>query len=151
MSRSTRVLAGVGILLLGAQLVRPAADNPPVADDVAAPPPVDGILRRACYDCHSNETSWPWYASMAPLSWLVAHDVREGREEVNFSTWNAYDARARRKKLAKSAAEVSEGKMPPWYYLLVHPEARLGEAERTALRAWTAAASPADAGTAAPR
>lgn len=149
MRRATRVLAGVAVVVLGAQLFRPTATNPPVASDVGAPAAVAGVLRRACYDCHSNETRWPWYAAVAPVSWLVAHDVSEGREELNFSTWNAYDARVRRKKLAKSVAEVDEGEMPPWYYVAMHPEARLDDAERAALRLWMAEAAPADGGAAA--
>jgi heme-binding protein len=128
-----RVL-GVGLLV--AQAFRIDRTNPPVVSDVAAPPEVAALLRRACYDCHSNETAWPWYAQVAPVSWLLAHDVGEGREEVNFSTWTAYDRAKKRKRLTQSAEEVGEGKMPPWYYLPMHSRARLTPGEQDALRRW---------------
>ena len=115
-----------------------ARSNPPVTGDIGAPPEVAAVLRRACYDCHSHETVWPWYSRVAPISWLVAHDVREGREELNFSAWDRYDPAKRRKKLAKTVEEVDEEEMPPWYYALVHPDARLSAAERELVRAWAA-------------
>jgi hypothetical protein len=78
------------------------------------------LVRRACYDCHSNETHWPWYSYVAPISWLVEHDVHEGREHLNFSEWN------RKQKHADEAAhEVEEGEMPLQIYTLLHPGARL--------------------------
>jgi hypothetical protein len=141
-------------LLIAAQLIRIERTNPrvgpPVGRELVAPAEVHALLRRACYDCHSNETRWPWYARVAPASWLVAHDVDEGREELNFSTWEAYPPARRRKLLRETAEEVAEGKMPPWYYVLLHDEARLGPAERDALRAWTAAELARAAAPAAP-
>lgn len=125
------------VAVVVAQVVRINTVNPPVEEDVAAPQPVDAILRRACYDCHSNQTVWPWYSQIAPVSWLLANDVEEGRRELNFSSWNTYDAKKRAKKLAETAKEVGEGEMPPWYYVLVHSDAKLADTEREALRAWT--------------
>ena len=127
------------VALLVAQLFRIDKTNPPVQSDIGAPPPVAAILRRACYDCHSNQTVWPWYSNIAPVSWFVKSDVSEGREELNFSTWGSYSAKRRAKKLAKIAKEVNEAEMPPWYFLPMHPEARLAESDRVALRAWVAA------------
>jgi hypothetical protein len=142
-SRAARI-AGIALVvgLAGAQLVRPLRDNPPVTGDVAAPPDVDALLRRACYDCHSHETVWPWYASVAPFSWLVAHDVAEGREKLDFSIWTSYGPGKRTKKLRESAKEIAEGEMPPWQYRLVHAEARFSEVERAQLLAWLAAPVP---------
>jgi cytochrome c551/c552 len=137
------VLLGFVVVVVGAQLVPVARTNPPVTGDVAAPPEVAALLRRACYDCHSNETVWPWYSRVAPVAWLVSHDVSEGREELNFSAWGDYPAKRRAKKLKESREEVEDGEMPPWYYLLMHPEARLDDAERARLLAWTAEAAPA--------
>jgi hypothetical protein len=140
MRRAVRVgLTALVIVFVAAQAVRIERSNPPVESDVAAPPEVEGLLRRACYDCHSHETVWPWYSQVAPVSWLVGHDVDEGREELNFSTWAAYGPRRKAKKLRETIEEVDEGHMPPWYYLLMHGEARLTPADRGALRAWTAA------------
>jgi hypothetical protein len=112
--------------------------NPPVTAEAPASPEVRAILRRACYDCHSNETVWPWYSKVAPVSWLVARDVREGRAELNFSTWDQYDTRQQVKKMGESFEEVSEGEMPPWFYLPVHRDAVLSTADRAALRTWAA-------------
>ena len=125
------------VALVGAQAVRINTVNPPVEGDVAAPPPVDTILRRACYDCHSNQTVWPWYSQIAPLSWLLANDVKEGRRELNFSKWSTYDAKKRAKKLTEIAKEVGEGEMPPWYYVLVHSDAKLAGTDRDTVRVWT--------------
>jgi hypothetical protein len=83
---------------------------------------------RACYTCHSNETVWPWYTSVAPLSWLTQWDVDTGRRKLNFSEWD------RPQRDAHEAAEtVREGEMPPWYFAAGRPEARLTPAERGAL------------------
>jgi hypothetical protein len=133
-------IAGGAVALLVAlgaiQLVPVDTSNPPVTADVPASPAVKGILRRACYDCHSNETQWPWYGRIAPVSWLLARDVREGRAELNFSTWNQYSTQQRVKKLKESWEEVAEGEMPPWFYLPVHRDARLSADDRTLLRQW---------------
>ena len=128
---------GLAALVI-AQAFRIDTTNPPLQQDVAAPHEVDLLLRRACYDCHSNETVWPWYSDVAPLSWFLARDVREGRRELNFSTWNAYDAKKKAKKLKESAEEVAEGEMPPWFYVAAHRHAALSPADVERLRAWTA-------------
>ncbi len=125
-------VAALGLL----QLIPVDRTNPPVEREIAAALPLKSILKRACYDCHSNETVWPWYSRVAPVSWLVAWDVKEGREELNFSTWNRYDAEQRGKKLRESWEEVEEGEMPPWFYVALHPEARLSDRDRQILRAW---------------
>lgn len=124
--------------LVVAQVVRIDRTNPAVEQDIGAPPQIDVVLRRACYDCHSNETVWPWYSNVAPVSWLLARDVREGRRELNFSTWNAYDAKKKAKKLKESADEAAEGEMPPWFYVAAHRDAALSEIDVARLRAWTA-------------
>lgn len=96
---------------------------------------------RACFDCHSNETVWPWYSYIAPVSWLVQRDVDEGREELNFSEWNRPQEEAE-----ESAETVREGSMPPRTYLLTHPEARLTDTELAALADGLAATLGEDAG-----
>src|SRR5262249_61506131 len=101
------------------------ATNSAIKAERAAPAETAPLLRRACYDCHSRETAWPWYSRVAPVSWLVVHDVEEGRRELDFSAWDAYDAAQRAKKLRESADEIAEGEMPPWHYRLVHAAARL--------------------------
>jgi hypothetical protein len=138
----------------GVQLVPVERGNPPVDEGarLSAPLEVAAVLRRACFDCHSHETIWPWYAHVAPVSWLVARDVEEGREELNFSTWNGLAADRRASKLHEVVEKVQQGEMPPAIYLPLHPEARLGEAERALLVGWAegAAAAAGIPGSAAP-
>ena len=79
------------VILTGIQFIPVERSNPPARSAVAAPSEVQALLRRACFDCHSNETVWPWYSHIAPVSLLIAGDVRRGRKEVNFSAWEKYD------------------------------------------------------------
>ncbi|MET0153110.1 MAG: heme-binding domain-containing protein [Candidatus Binatia bacterium] len=137
-----RTLLGLGVLFGLVQLVPVDRTNPAVESDVAAPGTANGVLRRACYDCHSNETFWPWYSQVAPVSWLLASDVREGRRELNFSLWNTYDPKRRAKKLKETVQEVRDGDMPPWYYVIMHSEAKLSGADRAAIERWVAEAMP---------
>lgn len=127
------VKLGLATLLGGLLLIQVVPygrdhDNPPV---VAEPswdsPQTRELTVRACFDCHSNETVWPWYSNVAPVSWLVQRDVDEGREELNYSEWNSSQ------EGEESAETVREGSMPPNSYLLTHPEARLTNAELTTL------------------
>ncbi len=131
------ILAVVGTAVL-IQFVPVSRSNPPVETEVAAAPDVRAILRRACYDCHSHETAWPWYSAMAPVSWVVAHDVGEGRGELNFSTWNRVPAARRAGKAGKICEVLAERDMPPWYYPVAHPGARLSAEDRAKLGAWAA-------------
>jgi heme-binding protein len=122
-------LAGGGFLaLLAMQLVPYGRShvNPPITGEPAWDSPETRTLaKRACFDCHSNETEWPAYSHVAPVSWLVQHDVDEGREVLNFSEWQRPQ-----KEASESAEEVTEGEMPPIMYRLVHSHARLTGAER---------------------
>ena len=103
--------------------------NPPVTQSVRWDSPrTEELARRACYDCHSNETKWPWYAHVAPVSWLVAHDVHEAREHLNFSEWDKEQRDA-----DEATHEVEEGEMPLAIYTLLHPEARLGDSAKAQL------------------
>jgi hypothetical protein len=139
----------IGILavaFVAIQLLPVDRTNPPVESEVPAPPEVRAVLKRACYDCHSNETVWPWYARVAPVSFLLAQDVSEGREALNFSTWNRLDTKQRVKAMQESWEEVQEGEMPPWFYLPPHPDARLSAADRALLRTWARSAGPAPRG-----
>lgn len=120
-----RSVAIIFILVLVMQVVPVTRENPPVTGALTAPPPVAATLRRACYDCHSNETVWPWYSRVAPASWLVVHDVNEGREHVNFSTWTSLTPDEQRRRFEEIAEEVDRGAMPPGIYTPLHPEARL--------------------------
>ena len=128
-------LGGLAAGLLMSQLIPVNRENPPVEDEVPVSTELAAVLRRSCYDCHSNETVWPWYSRVAPVSWLLAHDVREGREYVNYSTWNRLSKAQQAEAIHESWEHVEEGDMPPWYYLPIHPEARLSPADRDLLKA----------------
>jgi hypothetical protein len=128
--------AGILVVLAALQLVPATRTNPLVVADVAAPAEVKAILRGACYDCHSNETRWPWYSKVAPLSWWITHHIEEGREDLNFSEWPAYDFEAQDLAFEDIRKQVSRGKMPLRSYRLMHPGARLTEAERKAILRW---------------
>jgi len=139
----TAILAALGLLLVvavGIQFVPVDRSNPPVTMVVDAPPEVLAILKRSCFDCHSNETVWPWYSRVAPMSWRIAEHVEHGREHVNFSTWDEYDAEDKAEILEESWEEVEEGKMPLPNYLRLHSEARLSDADRAVLQAWAESA-----------
>jgi heme-binding protein len=123
-------------LLVLAQFIPVARTNPPATKELTAPFEVDGILQRACYDCHSNETRWPWYAYVAPTSWLVTWDVREGRKHLNFSTWGDYAPSRQRKKLKELVEMIEKDEMPLWYYRPFHRDAQLSREERDRLIAW---------------
>jgi len=130
------VVLGAAVAFVVIQFVPVDRSNPPVTAEVPASPEARAVLRRACYDCHSHETVWPWYSMVAPVSWLLARDVREGRDELNFSTWDRYTAQEQVKNLKKSWEETSEGEMPLWFYLPVHRDAVLSAEDKAILRKW---------------
>jgi heme-binding protein len=104
--------------------------NPPVtAEPNWDSPRTRALAARACFDCHSNLTTWPWYSNVAPMSWLVQRDVDSGRDALNFSEWN----RQQDVELDELAEQIRSGSMPPWYYVLRHSDAKLSQAEKDAL------------------
>jgi hypothetical protein len=94
------------------------------------------ILMRACGNCHSNHTDWPWYSHVAPVSWWIARHVSEGREKLDFSAWETYSTRQKRDKSESVCGLISTGRMPPRMYSVMHPEARLSEKDKNAVCAW---------------
>jgi hypothetical protein len=130
MSRRLKLAVVVFVVFAAAQLIRPERANP--ATDVSrtiqaysgTSSGLVAVLDRSCSDCHSNRTMWPWYTQIAPVSWLMAYGVAEGRKAVNFSEWAAYPPEQQRKLLVDACQDASEGKMPGPYTLL-HPETRL--------------------------
>ncbi|HEY4086583.1 MAG TPA: heme-binding domain-containing protein [Bryobacteraceae bacterium] len=123
----------IGLILTGAvlQLVPFGHEhsNPTVIQEPKwDSPQTRDLVKRACYNCHSNETTWPWYSSIAPVSWLTQRDVNQGRAHLNFSEWN--DPMNQPDDVVQ---QVAGGNMPPWFYLPMHPEAKLTKDERAAL------------------
>jgi hypothetical protein len=129
---AARVGIGAVVVLLALQLIPYGRDhsNPPVTAGAPWPDPDSRrIAVAACYDCHSNETDWPFYSSVAPASWLVTKDVDAGRHELNFSEWD------RHQDAGDAADALADGSMPPGRYTALHRDARLSAVERDALLA----------------
>lgn len=123
---------GALALLIGIQFVPYGKNhtNPPIISEPQWDSPrTKELFNNACANCHSHQTTYPWYSNVAPVSWLLARDVTEGREHFNVSAWGA-----QKKNKGKDAAkEVREGEMPPWFYLPTHPEAKLSDTEKQEL------------------
>ncbi len=148
MSKTLRIvlLALLGIFVI-IQFFQIDKENPPVVAEqnfvniVSPPEDITKLLKDACYDCHSHETKYPWYTSVAPVSWWIAGHIEEGREHFNLSEWGTYDAEKKAHKAEEAAEEVEEGHMPISTYPPLHPEARLSDAQRERLASWFTALS----------
>lgn len=142
----------LAVAFIGAQFIQPERTNPPADpsasfEAVAKPPhAAAAVIGRACRDCHSNQTVWPWYSRISPVSWMVAGDVQKGRAKLNFSQWNIYSPEMTRIKLGEICEEMKEGKMPPPYYTPMHPESKLSPAEVAAVCSVPAAQLQAETG-----
>ena len=142
-----RIVLGLIVLFALSQFLRPSRVNPPVVAahtieaNLAVPPDVAATLQRSCNDCHSHQSVWPWYSNVAPVSWLLAYDVRHGRAALNLSEWSAYPASEQKDLLTEICVEVSDSDMPGIPYVWVHPQTKLSDAEMKSVCRWTAAAS----------
>jgi hypothetical protein len=138
-----RVLFILTAVFIGIQFVRPPRVNPLVVEsqtlyaNAQVPADVHAILDRSCSDCHSNKTVWPWYSQIAPVSWLLADDVKKGRKEMNLSEWGTYKPKRKTRKLGEVCDQVKDKEMPLTEYTLLHPSAKLSDADRARLCAWT--------------
>lgn len=129
-----KIIIALIIIVVGMQLIPVKRINPAVESDFDGPAEVKAILHRSCYDCHSHETEWPWYSHLAPVSWLVAHDVKDGREHLNFSNWEPLkDIVWIRAQIYNMAAS---GQMPPKPYLTIHSDAKVTDEELVVLKKW---------------
>lgn len=155
MSATSKILLGLLIIFIAIQFIKPTRNiNPPtqqgsIISYVNVPEDVHSILKRACYDCHSNNTKYPWYADIQPVAWYLAHHVNEGKEKLNFDEFASYSAKKQDHKLEEVVETVEEGEMPISSYTFIHKEAKLSEQEKAQLIDWAkkARASLAIAGT----
>jgi len=139
--RTLLINAGISLVVLAAiQPIPVRPGNAPVVREPAWDSPETRQLTvQACYDCHSTETHWPWYSYVAPISWITSYDVIEGREALNFSDWDYTPEAESNEPFApktlpeRIADEINSGRMPPGTYRLMHPEARLSDAQKQAL------------------
>lgn len=138
----SNILIGILVLLVLMQFFRIDKTNPSVdpskefATLVNPPEDVKLILQESCYDCHSNATTYPWYADVAPASWFLKSHIDEGRSHLNFSEWGDYTATKANHKLDESIEMVEEGEMPMTSYTLLHPEGKLTKEEKEKLLSW---------------
>ncbi|MEI3802576.1 Haem-binding domain-containing protein [Chitinophaga ginsengisegetis] len=100
------------------------------------PANVQTILKQACYDCHSNNTRYPWYAGIQPVGWLMAAHIREGKKELNFDEYGAYSSKRQRNKMKRMKEQVTAGKMPLSSYTLIHADARLTTGQKELIANW---------------
>ncbi len=128
-------IGGTLLLLQFIQIKIPPAPKSMPQDQVSAPKEVISILKKACYDCHSNQTVMPWYGDISPISIMVHSNIKNGRNWLNFSIFNRYDEK-KKDKLYKGIVKSTAMKMPPAEYLLLHKDARLSPKERKVLQDW---------------
>jgi hypothetical protein len=131
-----KILIAIAIIVVGIQFIPVERTNPPVTKEINVPVNVLSILKTSCYDCHSNETTWPWYSYIAPVSFIIAGDVNDGRKHLNFSEWDRYDEKKQSKKLEHIADAVEEGEMPLPKYILMHKEAELDQSKIKIIKNW---------------
>jgi hypothetical protein len=142
--RVKRIIFGMIAILILIQIIRPSRTNPPVVasrsleSHVEVPADVQAVLKRSCYDCHSNSTVWPWYSNVAPVSWYVARDVNVARGHVNFQNWEAQiNEQEGKEHLGLICKLVREGKMPPADYRFIHEGTNVSPQETSAVCAWS--------------
>jgi hypothetical protein len=133
-------LAAMAVVFALLQLANPAHTNPPVKTDFLAalnpPPNITGMFRSACYDCHSDETRWPWYSHIMPMSWQIVQDVNVGRDNLNLSEWPADNPKKAWKRMEDMSEEIDGADMPLKKYTLIHADARLTAEQRSELTGW---------------
>ncbi len=142
MLKKVMVVLFIGFVLI--QFYPVSRTNPPVISELPGDSAAKDLFKRACYDCHSHETVWPWYSYVAPVSWLVTDDVSHAREHLNFSSWGEYNVKQQKHKLEEIIEEVEEGNMPLWFYLPLHAHAKIQEEDVATLRAWAKGLSVVD-------
>jgi len=142
MSLKKKIILGLTVILIGIQFFQPLRNQ---SDEVpathiervyAVPQNVKAILVQSCYDCHSNNTRYPWYSRIQPGAWYMAGHIKKGKEELNFSEFGEYSARRQRNKFRAMAGQVKDGEMPLPSYTLIHRNAVLSPEDKQVLMAW---------------
>lgn len=142
MSRTKKILLAILVVFIAVQLIRPAKNtsNAVQQADILThfnvPDSVAGILKTSCYDCHSNNTNYPWYANIQPAGWLLAKHIKDGKEELNFNEFASYSQRRQLSKLKSIQNSIKDGSMPLSSYTIIHADAKLSEESKTLLIDW---------------
>ena len=136
-------LVAAAVIAIGGSLIHPFGRTAPTGGDATVlrdaqiDPETLALFERACQNCHSERTEWPWYSHVAPISWLIARDVQQARSHMNLSRWQEYSTDERLGLLSEIRSAVRNREMPKQRYLLLHPEARLTDQERLQIYEWT--------------
>ena len=142
MSLTKKIILGLTVILIGIQFFQPLRNQ---SDEVTAshiekvyavPQNVKTILVQSCYDCHSNNTRYPWYSRIQPGTWYMAQHIKKDKEELNFSEFGEYSARRQRNKFRTMAGQVKDGEMPLSSYTLIHRNAVLSQEDKQVLMKW---------------
>jgi hypothetical protein len=142
MSNPKKILLAIGIVIIAIQFIHPAhnTSNQLLPTDISklvpVPDSVQTILKKACYDCHSNNTAYPWYSVIQPVDWLLTNHISEGKHSLNFSEFGSYTSRRQLNKFSAISNEIEDNGMPIWSYRLIHKNARLNANEKTRIINW---------------
>ncbi len=142
MKRVKKFLPYVALLFVLIQFIRPEKNiektksKDHLLNSVEVPQNIAKILQNSCIDCHSNNTAYPWYNNIAPVSWMLKQHINEAKEELNFSEWNTYSVKKKKHKIEEMEEEVVEGEMPLKSYTIIHQDAVLSKQERTQFINW---------------
>ncbi|SDW14451.1 Haem-binding domain-containing protein [Hydrobacter penzbergensis] len=142
MSRTKKILLAILIVLIVIQFIQPTRNTSgqvlqtDIVNMYNVPQSIQAVFENACYDCHSNNTRYPWYANVQPMGWLLARHVKEGKDELNFSEFGSYSSRRQANKLRAIENSVKDGTMPLSSYLLLHKDARLTETYKAEIISW---------------
>jgi hypothetical protein len=132
-----KALIGLAVITILIQFIPDNKTNPPVLADLDAPGDIKAVFRKSCYDCHSNETVWPWYSNIVPVSLLVVQDVEEGRRHFNFSEWGNLSRKDKAKLKEEIWEEVEKDNMPLGKYTFLHPDSKLDQNDKELIKSWT--------------
>ena len=142
MSRIKKITLAVGVIFIAIQFIQPALNksgqvlSTDFAKDYVVPANVQSILQNACYDCHSNNTNYPWYSNIQPMAWIMARHISNGKEKLNFSDFGGNTARKQISKLKEISNQIKDDEMPITSYKLMHKSARLSQDEKALLMNW---------------
>lgn len=144
MSKAKKILLTVFVVFIAMQFIRPprnSSNTLQTADMVthfSTPANVEGILKTSCYDCHSNNTRYPWYANVQPIGWLLTSHVKGGKEDLNFNEFTTYSKRRKLSRLKSIQNSIKDGSMPLGSYTLLHNDAKLSAEGKASIIEWTA-------------
>ena len=142
MTIKSKILMAVLVVLVAIQFIQPSRNQnegvlpSDISHIIDVPQKIKMLLRKACYDCHSNNTNYPWYSSLQPVGWIIANDIKEGKEKINFSEWGILSFRKQKSRLREIRNIINEGKMPLTSYKLMHKDARLSNSEEQLIIDW---------------